>query len=71
MKYPIILENSADGWIVAHCPTFRGCVSQGETRAEALENIREAIELTLEVYTESGWEIPEPAEWTELVEVEL
>jgi len=66
-----VLENGSDGSIVAHCPTFRGCVSQGETRAEALANIREAIELTLEVYAESGWVLPEPALWTELVEVEV
>jgi predicted RNase H-like HicB family nuclease len=71
MKYPVVLENGLDGFIVARCPTFRGCISQGETRAEALANIQEALELTLEVYAESGWEIPEPASWTELAEVEI
>jgi predicted RNase H-like HicB family nuclease len=37
-----------DGWIVAECPVIPGCISQGRTREEALENIREAIELCLE-----------------------
>jgi predicted RNase H-like HicB family nuclease len=37
-----------DGWIVAECPVIPGCVSQGKTREEALDNVREAIELCLE-----------------------
>jgi predicted RNase H-like HicB family nuclease len=69
MKYPIIMEDGGDGWITVYCPTFRGCISQGRTREEALINIKEALELTLEVYEESGWDIPRPAFHTELAEV--
>ena len=37
-------------WIV-ECPTIPGCVSQGTTREEAMKNIKEAIELCVEVST--------------------
>ena len=44
----MVLRPGEDGWIVAECPVLPGCVSQGKTRDEALANIREAIELSLE-----------------------
>jgi predicted RNase H-like HicB family nuclease len=43
MKLLITLEPDETGMIVAECPAIPGCVSQGPTEAEALENIREAI----------------------------
>lgn len=46
--YPVVLRAGMDGWIVAECPIIPGCISQGRTRQEALENIREAIELCVE-----------------------
>jgi predicted RNase H-like HicB family nuclease len=46
--FPVVLHPGLDGWIVAECPMIPGCISQGRTREEALENIREAIELCLE-----------------------
>jgi len=48
MKLKIVLENGIDGHIVAYCPALKGCVTQGRTEEEALENIKEAIELFLE-----------------------
>ncbi len=42
MKYPVTLVQSDEGWAV-WCDTLPGCCSQGATREEALENIREAI----------------------------
>ena len=48
MKYRVYLEPDEDGVFVATCPALPGCVSQGRTRVEAIENIREAIELCLE-----------------------
>jgi predicted RNase H-like HicB family nuclease len=44
----IILEPSEDGGFTAYVPTLPGCISEGDTRDEALANIREAIELYLE-----------------------
>ena len=48
MKLKIVLEHGIDGYIVAHCPALKGCVTQGRTEDEALKNIKEAIELYLE-----------------------
>tara|TARA_Y100000310_G_C20701599_1_gene830456 strand:+ start:7393 stop:7593 length:201 start_codon:yes stop_codon:yes gene_type:complete len=49
MKIKVILEKAEEGGYVVYVPSLRGCVSQGESREEALENIKEAIELYLEV----------------------
>jgi predicted RNase H-like HicB family nuclease len=44
MEYPIVIEHDSDaGGYVIFCPTLNGCVSQGETEEEALENIKDAI----------------------------
>ena len=48
MKLKIILENSEDGGYTVYVPSLPGCISEGETKEEALKNIREAIELYLE-----------------------
>jgi len=44
VKFRVIIEQDEDGVFVAECPSLPGCVSQGHTRAEAVTNIREAIE---------------------------
>jgi predicted RNase H-like HicB family nuclease len=54
MKFLVTLEPGEDGWIVAECPALPGCVSQGRTTAEALANIREAIELSVETRRAEG-----------------
>jgi predicted RNase H-like HicB family nuclease len=43
MRYKVILSGNEDGYTV-HCPSLRGCWSQGATEEESLENIRSAIE---------------------------
>lgn len=43
MKLLVTLEPDETGMLVAACPAIPGCVSQGRTEAEALDNIREAI----------------------------
>ena len=48
MKLKIILEPSEDGGYTVIVPSLPGCISEGETKEEALANIREAIELYLE-----------------------
>jgi len=48
MKLKIILEPSEEGGYTAIVPSLPGCISEGDTREEALKNIREAIELYLE-----------------------
>ena len=54
MKFNVIIERDEDGVYVVECPSIPGCVSQGRTREEAMTNIREAIELCLEVRQEKG-----------------
>ena len=53
MKYPVILIKSDEGYAVS-CPALPGCWSQGKTQTEALANIREAIQLWLEVAEEDA-----------------
>lgn len=49
MEYPIVIEPDLEaGGYVVSCPTLKGCVSQGETEDEALENIKDAIRTYLE-----------------------
>ncbi len=43
MKFLISLEHDESGMIVAECPAIPGCVSQGKTEEEAMQNIHEAI----------------------------
>jgi antitoxin HicB len=58
--YHVILEPSPEGGYVAVVPAFPGCYSQGESAEEAIQNAREAIELTIEDMLASGEPIPDP-----------
>ena len=49
MNLKIVLESSDEGGFTVFVPALPGCISEGDTRAEALAHIREAIELYLEV----------------------
>ena len=57
MRQVILYQESDGGW-VAEVPSFPGCVSQGDTRDEALRNIAEAAELWAETMREAGQPIP-------------
>jgi predicted RNase H-like HicB family nuclease len=48
MKLQVVIERGEDGYFTARCPSLKSCWSQGKTREEALQNIREAIDLYLE-----------------------
>ena len=69
MRYTVILEQEADGGYVASVPALPGCVSQGDSRAQALSNIREAIDLYVEDCREAGDPVPMEV-GKEFVEVE-
>jgi predicted RNase H-like HicB family nuclease len=69
VKYRVLIEQDEDGVFVAEVPSLPGCISQGETRAEALENVREAIAVYLESLEAHGEPVP-PSITEELVEVE-
>ena len=69
MKYRVLIETDEDGVFVAEVPSLPGCISQGETREQAVENIKEAIALYLESLAAHGEPVPPPIT-EELVEVE-
>jgi predicted RNase H-like HicB family nuclease len=54
MKLLVTLEPDESGMLVAECPSIPGCISQGRTEAEAIENIREAIAGCLEARAANG-----------------
>jgi predicted RNase H-like HicB family nuclease len=54
MKLIVTLERDETGTIVVECPSIPGCVSQGKTEAEALQNIREAIQACVEARAANG-----------------
>ena len=54
MKLPVTIYQDEEGWYVVECPVIPGCMSQGKTEEEALQNIQEAIRLCLEVRREQG-----------------
>ena len=69
MDYVVIVEKGDHSYSV-YVPDLPGCVAVGETREEALELIREAIEFHLEGLKEDGLGAPLPASTVELVHVE-
>jgi predicted RNase H-like HicB family nuclease len=58
MKLKIILEPSDEGGFTALVPSLPGCISEGNTREEALANIKEAIELYLEPVEDDMLSLP-------------
>ena len=58
MNYTVILEKEAAGGYHVSCPALKGCHSEGETESDALDNIREAIELYLESLEAHGEPVP-------------
>ncbi len=55
----VLIYPGEDGWYVAECPSLLGCISQGKTKEEAVENIKEAVELYIEGLREEGRDVPE------------
>ena len=68
MKFRVLINPDEDGIFVAEVRTLPGCISQGATREEAVQNIREAIALYLESLEEHGEPVPPPIT-EEIVEV--
>ncbi|CAD5939287.1 type II toxin-antitoxin system HicB family antitoxin [Planktothrix agardhii] len=54
MKLTVTLDRDEDGVWIVECPSIPGCISQGQTREEALQNIRDAITVCLQVRAERG-----------------
>jgi predicted RNase H-like HicB family nuclease len=67
MKFKVMLEESDEGGYTVYVPSLPGCISEGDTHDEALENIREAIEL----YLEPEDDVVVESEHTVLEEIEV
>jgi len=70
MKYRILIEQDEDGVFVAECPSLPGCISQGKTRKEAIENIQDAIKGYIESLRKHSEPVP-PSIDEEIVEVTI
>jgi len=70
MKYRILIEQDEDGVFVAECPSLPGCISQGKTRKEAIDNIQDAIRGYIESLKKHNEPIP-PSIDEEVVEVAI
>ena len=68
MRYRVLVEQDEDGVYVAEAPALPGCISQGKTRSEAIDNIKEAITGYLESLQAHGDPVP-PSITEEVVEV--
>ena len=68
MKYRVLIEQDEDGMFVAEVPALPGCISEGQTRSEAIDNAKEAIAAYLESLAAHNEPIP-PAISEEIVEV--
>ncbi len=58
MRQVIIYPGEDDYWVV-ECPTLPGCISQGKTRQDAIQNIREAIDVYIAALEDDGLPVPE------------
>ena len=67
-KYLVIYEKAGENYS-AYSPDIPGCIATGKTRKEVEKNIREAISFHIEGLKEDRMPIPEPASFTEYVEV--
>lgn len=62
--YPLLVERLSDedgGGFLARVPDLPGCMSDGETPAEAVTNVQEAIDAWIEAAEELGHSVPEPS----------
>jgi antitoxin HicB len=68
MKFRIIVEQDEDGMFAAECPSLPGCVSQGKSRVEAINNIKDAMKGYLESLKKHDEPVP-PSIEEEVVEI--
>jgi predicted RNase H-like HicB family nuclease len=72
MKYEftVVVERDEDGVFISHCPALQGCHSQGDTYEEAVENLKDAIQLHIQARMDVGEPIPVEVA-TERIEVNV
>jgi len=69
MRYLVVVEEGPSSF-GAYVPDLPGCVAAGETKAEALKLIREAIEIHISELKSEGREVPKPTSVSAVVEIE-
>ena len=69
MRYLVVIEEGPSSF-GAYVPDLPGCIAAAETKVEALELIREAMELHVDDMKSAGLPIPKPASVSEVVEIE-
>ena len=57
-QYTVVVEQDEDGVYISSCPALQGCHSNGETHEEAVENLKDAIQLHIEARQIVGDPIP-------------
>jgi predicted RNase H-like HicB family nuclease len=67
MKFLVTIDRDEDGIWIVECPSIPGCVSQGNTRDEALANVKDAIQACLEVRAEQGMPLTIETQQVEVV----
>jgi predicted RNase H-like HicB family nuclease len=60
MKYRVTVQQDEDGVFVAAVPSLPGCISQGSTRQEALQNVQEAVQAYLDSLKKHDEPVPPP-----------
>ena len=69
MEYSVVVHEAEEGGFWVEVPALPGCYSQGESIDEVLENVKEAIELYLEVLRDEGRDTPKDADVVHQVSV--
>ena len=69
MKRKVVLYPGEDGYVIAEVPSLQGVISQGKTREEALQSIKEAASLHVEVLRDRGLVVPQDE--TEMAEIAI
>jgi len=69
MRYVVVIERGESSW-GAHVPDLPGCVAVGESREEALELIRDAIDFHIEGLKQDGLPVPAASSETEVIETD-
>jgi antitoxin HicB len=70
VKYRVTIEVDEDGKFIASCPSLPGCITEGDTRAEAVANAKEAIEAYLESLVKAGDPVPVPVS-EEIIDIDV
>lgn len=67
LNFTVIIEQDEDGWFVAKVPDVQGCATQGKTKEQAIERIKEALQVCIEAEKD----IPVPLKYVDVANIEI